>query len=303
MRTIVPPPTDDAVRPEVSVVIPTCNRPTLLARTLDHVLAQDTSRSYEVVVVNDGGPIPAMHQLEGSRVALVGAGVPHGPAHARNRGVQEARADVILFTDDDALPDPGWIEAATRALEASPEAVGVEGPIDGCGFDPLYEHSIHSESGGAYYTCNVAYRRSDFTAVGGFDAGFRDPHCEDLDLARRLAVRGPILFAPAMRVVHPPRPIGFWDLARRARLIESEWLLFSKHPDAKPPRWSVRWGPWIRIARNWQRKLTAEKVVRGNVRRAVRLFALASAQLAIGLYISLTRWPRGGSPTPGSNRP
>lgn len=280
-----------ATLPEISIVVATRDRPELLARCLGRLLTQTTERPYEILVVNDGSPFPPLPQLKDDRVAvLVAAG--RGPAAARNLGATSARASVLLFTDDDVLPDERWLDAAARVLEQTPSAVGAEGPTDGQSFDRLYEHSIHNDVPGAYFTCNVAYRRDDFLATGGFDVEFPNPHCEDVDLGRRMALRGPVVFVPEMRVVHPPRPIGFWELARRAQLIESEWRLHRKHPDTRPPRWSLRWGPLFRIARRWQQWLFDPSVVRGDVRRAARLVGLAAAQLAIGLHTTLWKWRR-----------
>jgi GT2 family glycosyltransferase len=279
------------VTPELSIIVATRDRPSLLARALRALLTQTTQRPYEVVVVNDGGPLPRVPELDDPRVVLLTTG-GGGPARARNRGVEAAQGAVLLFTDDDTVPAEEWIEAAALALELEHDAVGVEGPVDGGGFDHLFEHSIQNELPGAYYTCNVGYRRDEFMRAGGFDVEFPAPHCEDIDLGRRIAQRGEVLFVPAMRVLHPPRPIRFWDQARRGRLIESEWRLHEKHPETRPARWPLRWGPWIRMARRWQRQLIDEVVTRRNPRRVIRTAGLAFAQLAIGLHTTLTRWPR-----------
>lgn len=275
--------------PDLSIVVATRDRPSLLARCLDALLTQATQRTYEVVVVNDGSPLPPLPQLNDRRVVVVTAG-GGGPARARNRGVDAARGEVLVFTDDDTVPAAGWLEAAAAALEANGDAVGVEGPVDGGGFDRLFEHSIQNELPGAYYTCNVAYRREEFLRAGGFDVEFPAPHCEDIDLGRRMAQRGQILFVPSMLVLHPPRPIGFWEQARRGRLIESEWRLHERHPEHRPRRWPPRWAPWIRMARRWQRQLLEEAVARRSPSRILRTTALALAQLAIGLHTTLTRW-------------
>lgn len=275
--------------PELSIIVPTRDRPALLARCLDALLAQATRREYEVVVVNDGAPLERLAQLDDPRVVLLtNAGT--GPARARNRGVEEASGTVLLFTDDDTVPARGWLEAAASALDEATDAVGVEGPIDGGDFDPLFEHSIENERAGAYYTCNVGYRRDAFLAAGGFDVEFPAPHCEDIDLGRRVSQRGTIVFNPSMQVVHPPRPIGFWEQARRGRLIESEWRLHAKHPETHPGRWPMRWGPWVRMARRWERRLVHEAATHKSPRRVIRTSALAVAQLAVGLHTTVTRW-------------
>lgn len=277
--------------PEISIVIATRDRPPLLARCLDSILAQKTARAFEVIVVNDGKPLPSLPQLDDLRIIeLASPTRGAGPATARNHGVAHARASLILFTDDDAVPSPGWVDAAAAAFEAHSGAVGVEGPVQTPAFDPLREHSIQNTRPGGYYTCNVAYRREDFLAVGGFDVDFPNPHCEDVDLGRRIARRGTVVFSDDMEVIHPPRAIGFFEYVRRARMIESEWRLYTKHPELRPRRWPTRWAPLMQMAARWRRSVVEPSLIRGSPGRAVRVWAIALLQLAVALYSTLMRW-------------
>jgi glycosyltransferase involved in cell wall biosynthesis len=271
--------TDLKLPPEVSVVIPTRDRPNLLLRALGAVLEQDTKRSFEVIVVNDGhhSELPSQVSEDARVLTVKGAGL--GPAHARNLGIGMARAPIVLLTDDDALVDHNWLESAVRALESSPEAVGVEGRVESPQFDPLYEHSVRTDVGGGYFTCNIAYRRDDLLALGGFDSSFPFPHCEDRDMGLRMMQRGPILFVPEMKVVHPPRPLRLRQAMRRGRFVESDWLLHKKHPETRPPRWSIRWGPTIRMARYWQRAAANDPTLLRDPRRLLRFVVLAGGQL------------------------
>lgn len=155
----------------VSIVIPTRDRPALLARCLHAVLAQQSTTSFEVIVVNDGGAGVERVVASDERVVLV-RGEGTGPAAARNAGIAKASGDVVLFTDDDAVPQPGWIDAASRALKNAPEAVGVVGRVESPPFDPLYEASVTSgDDVGNFLTCNVAYRASLLREIDGFDEG------------------------------------------------------------------------------------------------------------------------------------
>lgn len=104
---------------QVSVVVPTFKRPDLLQRCLEALLAQDFNpAAYEVIVVDDAAS-PETEALVQARAALSApslrylavTGSRHGPAAARNRGWQAARGSIIAFTDDDCLPEPGWLQA------------------------------------------------------------------------------------------------------------------------------------------------------------------------------------------------
>src|SRR5262249_33466019 len=154
-----------------------------------------TTISFEVIVVDDGRRSlePLASALELSVIRAEGK----GPAAARNRGIERAAGDVILFTDDDTEPEPNWVHRAYRALQTNPAWIAVGGVTVSRPFDPLYEHSIE-EDGPAAWTCNVAYRREAIRQVGGFDERFPSAHAEDLDLAYRASALGEIGFAADM---------------------------------------------------------------------------------------------------------
>ena len=274
-----------------SVIIPTKDRPELLLRCVEAVLAQEVEVDFEVLVVNDAGcPVSTFIRSQLRVIVIEGPG--RGPAAARNAGLAEASGDIVLFTDDDAVPQEGWIRAALSALADAPEAVGVAGRVESPSFDPLYEHSVRSDGAvGNYITCNIAYRRAALVQVGGFDEGFPYPAAEDRDLGYRMETVGPVLFSSEMQVVHGPRPVKVKDFLGWARHIESEWLLHRKHPQTRPPRWSIRWGPLIRIVRTWQRLLTHERVIGGSPRRAARFAVLATVQTIMAFYLTVRRWP------------
>ncbi len=206
-----------------TVVIATRDRHEGLRQVLGALARQDGRRRFEAVVVDDGSTPPVgpadLAALPGARL-LQGGG--RGPARARNAGLAAATAPVVLFTDDDTIPSPGWVDAALGYLEAEPDAAGVEGPIVSLPYDRLYELSLESTGPGAYYTANVAYRRAVLEAIDGFDARFPYPHCEDLDLAFRAERHGRIGFAEDMRMEHVPRPATLREMVRRGRYSTSE---------------------------------------------------------------------------------
>lgn len=275
----------------ISVVIPTKDRPALLRRCLDAVLAQECDSAFGVVVVNDAG-CPVDDLVAGHEAVTLVEGPGLGPAAARNAGISRASGDVVMFTDDDAIPQSGWIQAAVAALNRGPEAVGVVGRVESPPFDPLYEHSVRNSGGvGNFLTCNVAYRRSALKELGGFDADFPYPAAEDRDLGCRMQHLGPVQYADDMVVVHPPRPVRIRDVVRRGQFSSSEWRLHAKHPQTRPPRWSARWGPLIRLTRHWQR-LAKEGVIAGSPRRAARFAAMAVGQTALATWVTIRRSER-----------
>jgi len=109
--------------PLVSVVIPTYNRPDMLARAVASVLRQDYPR-LEVLVVNDAGsPVDAaLAALPGEgRVQVINLPENGGAARARNAGLRAARGHYIAFLDDDDEYRPEHIGQLVAALHGRPE--------------------------------------------------------------------------------------------------------------------------------------------------------------------------------------
>jgi GT2 family glycosyltransferase len=217
--------------PEVSVVIPTRNRHASLRRTLTALAGQRTARDFEIVVVDDGSTPPVgPAELSVAPQARVVPGPRRGrAAGARNAGIAAADGALVLFTDDDTEPEPDWLEAAAGFLSSHPDHVGVEGPVASTPFDPLYAYSIEADGPGSYVTCNLAFRAEVLAEIGGFDDEAFAFHCEDLDLAFRAMRRGPIGFAPGMRILHHPRPMSLGEMVGRGRMTVNEIELFTRH--------------------------------------------------------------------------
>lgn len=194
---------------QISVVVPTRDRPDLLRRTLDH-LAPGTqtmpSSRYEVVVSDDARPASAAPAIVASHPwARVVPGPARGPAANRNAGARAARFAWLAFTDDDTEPHASWLEACARAICDGVEVYEGRTTCDGGFGSPLW-HAPINESGGRLWSCNFMISAARFAAVGGFDEAFRFPHMEDQDLRVRLERAGAhAVFVPGAVVNHPPR--------------------------------------------------------------------------------------------------
>jgi GT2 family glycosyltransferase len=168
------------------------------AQTLD-------AAEYEVVVADDGATDDTRALLDSEFPwARYAAGPRRGPASNRNAGVRASRGEWIAFTDDDTLPDRDWLE---QLLRASDGVQAVEGrTVCRIGVTSPREHAPINESGGRWWTSNLAIRRDAFESIGGFDERYTVPHMEDADLRERaFAAKIAWRFAPDAIVDHPPR--------------------------------------------------------------------------------------------------
>jgi len=109
----------------ISVVIATRDRAALLIETLEAVALQESPGvPFEVVVVDNGSVDETSQAVEEAsgrlpiRINYVYEPRP-GKSHALNTAVAVAQGDLLVFTDDDVLPAPGWLGAFVRAMSAT----------------------------------------------------------------------------------------------------------------------------------------------------------------------------------------
>ena len=226
---------------DVSVVVPTFNRPKLLDRCLAALVAQSIdANTYEIIIADDAASEETRRQVEewGRRCAATGPAVhylpvhaSHGPAAARNAGWKQARGPVIAFTDDDGIPDRAWLAAGCEAIRRG--ATGVSGRI----IVPLpedptdYERNAAGLATSEFVTANCFYRRSALEEIGGFDDRFAMAWREDADLWLTFMGRGePLVSAADAVVVHPLRPAPWGVSLSQQRKSQYNALLYKKHP-------------------------------------------------------------------------
>ena len=178
MDEVVSPSWEGAI-PEIAVVISSYNRAHLLPGLFESLEAQTLGRDrFEVVLVDNGSADDTMAQLAKLvavtplRAKAVRNEHNRGPGGGRNAGAEASRAPLLAITDDDCLPTPVWVEGVLAVLQGGADVV--QGPIrpDPAGLPGRgpWDHLIHIEGATPWFeTSNVAYRRSMFEAVGGFD--------------------------------------------------------------------------------------------------------------------------------------
>lgn len=111
-----------------SVIIPTTGRRGTLDTTLHTICQQDLDDAYEVVVVENTRGRPRLGHLQLVETET-GVSVRHvhepsqGLHHARHRGARVARADLLVYVDDDVIVHPGWLRAMIEPFQEEPVAI------------------------------------------------------------------------------------------------------------------------------------------------------------------------------------
>jgi glycosyltransferase involved in cell wall biosynthesis len=188
----------------LDVIVPTRNRPRLLAEAVERLLAQSVPVA-SVTVVRDRGDMGGAALPSSPLLRVVeSSGAPGAPG-ARNIGLTLATADWVVFHDDDDLWDERFAEVVGDVCAAAADDVvavfpgfriefpsrpprEVPAPAREPSVDLLLERN-------AVGPCSfVACRRRAVIAAGGFDESL--PGAQDWDLWLRLAERGRLLPVP-----------------------------------------------------------------------------------------------------------
>lgn len=262
-----------------SIVVCTRDRPAELARCLAAISRLDPAEFEVLVIDNAPSDDSARQVVEGTTYRYIREDRP-GLDRARNRGIAEARHDLIAFTDDDTEAEPGWLTALATAF-ADPRVSGVTGRVLPAALDTpaqrLFEQYGNGMSKGdrprlfdgsslcpaellraqdVGVGANMAFRRQALEAVGGFDpaldVGTPARGAGDLDLFHRLLRSGAVLrYEPTACVRHHHRR----DLAALRRQIRDNGRSYGVYllkawrersvPRPAVARFAFGWSAWL----------------------------------------------------------
>jgi glycosyltransferase involved in cell wall biosynthesis len=192
--------------PRVSIVVAYYKQESFIAETLKSV-QQQTYPHFEIIVVDDGSPVPAASVLPESSEVMVLRTENRGCAAARNFGFQQSSGDFLIFLDSDDRLTPGALEAHLKAFATCPRAAlsfGAQRFIDEHSREIRAPHNCRPRrnyflmllEGNPIGTPGAAMiRREAFIEAGLFDESVRI--VEDYPLYLRLARKHPFVQNPS----------------------------------------------------------------------------------------------------------
>lgn len=223
----------------------------------------EQTRPVDVVLVDNGSGDEsvelARRELPEARIVELGRNLGFGPAI--NRAVAERPADPVILLNNDAAPEPRFVEALLDGLgegvgsvagvllqERAPELIDSAGVVADAtlmGFDHLHGEPATAAAtaadplgptGGA-----ALYRHAAFEAVGGFDERIF-LYYEDLDLALRMAATGSrCRLAPEARALHAySASLGAASGEKYARTGWSRGYMLRRYGVMRDPRLALR---------------------------------------------------------------
>jgi glycosyltransferase involved in cell wall biosynthesis len=209
---------------KISVIICTYNRAESLKKTLDSIknMSIPNDLSWEILMVDNNSSDNTKKVIEEFRIKS-GLNVVYvfeekrGLSNARNSGIRNAQGEIIVFTDDDCIPDKNWLFFISKEFEADPSLSLIGGRVEL--YDPndqpvtirTSKERNHFTSIGQLFSlipgCNFAFHRRILDALGGFDpdfgAGTRVKAAEDSDFLYRAYKMGfKMVYSPEILVYH-----------------------------------------------------------------------------------------------------
>jgi GT2 family glycosyltransferase/glycosyltransferase involved in cell wall biosynthesis len=245
----------------VSVIVLNYNRATTTVECLAALAEAPSELIREVIVVDNGSDPDELSILREQHArggfALLEIGKNRFFGEGNNIGVDNARGEYVVFLNNDAFVQPGWIEALSSTMrdDADVAAVGPmflypDGRVQEVGAIALPTGDVVQVGKGAVWGpdhydtpfavdfCSAAclmMRRADFLAVGGFGFEWEPAYYEDADLCLKLRTRfGKVMVNPAARVVHI-----------ESRTTSDARLQLHNISEINRARFAAKWGPWL----------------------------------------------------------
>ncbi|MBZ5645595.1 MAG: glycosyltransferase [Acidobacteriia bacterium] len=185
----------------MSVIVPVHNGRMQLSRCLEG-LQQSSYRDFELLVVDDCSTDNTPEIVERYGVRYLRTPSNMGPGGARNLGVEQAAADIVVFVDADVVVAPDALQRIYDDFARDPELAAVFGSYDDAPAWPdfvsqyknlshHYYHQIASEQAETFWAGCGAVRKHIFQQFGGFNAKkYRRPSVEDIELGFRITRSG-----------------------------------------------------------------------------------------------------------------
>jgi len=239
--------------PFFSIIVPYHNSLDTIGPLIDSIYFSKKRPRVEVIIVDDASTKPlTLRDLKRSQVKALSIQIVRfsrnkGPAIARNRGVEKAKGEYVVFLDGDVKLFPDALHNLWKLYTDDPDIHAVTGVWSkeqkSSAFFPNFKAlrdwsywTNERQSGHYYYlfsTRIASIRKVVFQRLGGFDESYAGPLIEDIAFTYKIATRYAVIFAPNVRVYHEFEP--FFPIAKKYFLRAYYWtLLFEQRRKFDP---------------------------------------------------------------------
>jgi len=240
----------------ISVIVPTYNRPDNLKECLDNLKRQNLDRKFfEIIVVDDGSSMELEPLVN---LSLRDSGIKYffikqvnsGPAEARNKGILAATGEVILFIGDDIMASNNYLyEHYNFHLKNNGSDMAMLGFttwskdikisdfmiwLEASGFQFGYNDLKPGQAAGYnyFYTSNISLKRRFMLDNGLSNSSFRYAAFEDSELGYRLIRAGLKLIYNPQALAYHKHEVNFKGSMERMKIVGESAKIFSGlHPE------------------------------------------------------------------------
>jgi len=300
--------------PKVSVIVCSYNGGKTLQECLES-LDRVNYPGYEIILVDDGSKdntqqIVSEFVNARNKRAESGERLPQftnivqpnmGLSYARNAGAAAAHGEVFAYTDSDCMADPDWLYYMVGTL-LSGEFVGVGGPNISPPAVNWIQAAVSAAPGGPSHVlltdvvaehipgCNMAFYRSAFESIGGFDGEYRKAG-DDVDFCWRLQTNGGVIaFSPSAIVWHYRRFTLQAFRKQQEGYGEAESMLRFKHLIFFGPTGTAKWKGQIYGAPRFTWLLNRPIIYHGVFGEGLFQSIYPSPQSEVAAYVSSIEW-------------
>jgi glycosyltransferase involved in cell wall biosynthesis len=233
-----------------SVIVPAYNEEQFIKNCLTSLVNQDYPKDcYEIIVVNNNSKDDTQNIVRTSfpQIKIVQE-KKQGLVYARQKGIAEAKGDIIAFIDADSVAQKNWLSQMAKAYLKDNRVVGVGQNIDfqPKGFFLAFYESVANKGRTVLKILpgtHFSIKKSDYLQCGGFSS--RVDFCEDIYLTKKLKKVGKVIIQDKGLVSTSPRRLANpWEaFSYTAKTLISsitislfDFSFFKLKPSRKPVR-------------------------------------------------------------------
>lgn len=199
----------------ISVIIPAYNEENYIKETLEYVLKNAPENLLEIIVVNNASTDKTAEVVKKIKGVKLINEFHKGLTIARQRGLTEAKGDLLAYIDADTHIPENWFKIVNREFELDSNLVGLSGPYIYYGLPKwrqkgitLYWNTLAAPlakiTGFMMNGGNFVAKKEALLKIGGFDTNISF-YGEDADTARRLSKVGKVKLLSKLYVFTSPR--------------------------------------------------------------------------------------------------
>ena len=241
----------------VSVIIPVLNGELTIRECLVSLLRMDFPPERREILVVDNGSRDRTAEIVNSFPVRYVREERRGRSHARNKGIETSRGDILAFTDADCVVSTGWLRELVRGFESRDVGASVGEIIAYPPHTPAeryiamrkplwQQRTLAYPDSPWFLTGCAAVRREVFDQLGGFDPRFARVGCEDIDFSWRFFRDKDfkLSFHPKAVVFHHHRVTTSGLFRQYMSYGHGQAILCRKYPDELHWTWQKELGAY-----------------------------------------------------------